>query len=278
MAALEWPRLQALRYSQQGRSQRVFSLAFPTLFPRGLADWALPRVRSKSLKFFDWGQHLLRFHDGRFARHSRFRYSVHNIWLRDLSSARSRWVVNRHQGNRVTIDELRQNLSTADDPNSILNSVVRCASSIKGTRPYWKRRSRELSAHIQWLGKPAFFFTFSAADTQWDSLQRFMPEYSQWKEAEDEERPVILSQLLFHTLGMKSTTYTPSDIVSTAAIFAVILTLLRGISTSAFAPFSIWFSSQSLALPISGSAMNFKAVEAPTFMDLPGWTLMSSPS
>lgn len=202
MPALDWPRLQALRYSQQGRSQRVFSLAFPTLFPNGLADWALPRIRSKPLKFFDWVQHLIRYHDGRFAKHPRFRYSAMNIWLRDLSSARSRWVVNRHHGQGVSIDELRQNLSNLDDTNPILNSVIRCASSIKGTRPFWKRRSRELSAHIQWLGKPAFFFTFSAADTQWDSLQRHMPDYLEWQTADDEERHVrILSPLGVPTLG-----------------------------------------------------------------------------
>jgi ATP-dependent DNA helicase PIF1 len=188
MPALDWPRLQTLRYSQQGRGQRIFSLAFPTLFPLGEADWALPRLHAKGLKFFNWIQHLLRYHDGRFAQHDRFRYAVFNIWLRELSSARSRWVVNKHFGQPVTIDELRENLDNGLE--HFLNSIVRCAGSIKGTRPFWKRRGRELSAFIDCLGMPVVFFTFSAADTQWDSLQRHMPDYWQWKHGSDEERYV----------------------------------------------------------------------------------------
>ena len=42
-------------------------MAYPTLFPYGDADWALPRDRAKDLKFFDWVQHLMRYYDGRFA-------------------------------------------------------------------------------------------------------------------------------------------------------------------------------------------------------------------
>jgi hypothetical protein len=53
MPAFDWPRLQTLRHSQQGRGQRIFSLAFPTLFPLGLADWALPRLRTTGLKFLE---------------------------------------------------------------------------------------------------------------------------------------------------------------------------------------------------------------------------------
>jgi hypothetical protein len=53
MPAFDWPRLQTLRYSQQRRGQRIFSLAFPTLFPLGLADWALPRLRTTGLKFLE---------------------------------------------------------------------------------------------------------------------------------------------------------------------------------------------------------------------------------
>lgn len=188
MPALDWPQLQSLRYSQQGRGQRVFSLAFPTLFPFGEADWALPRLRSKKLKFYDWVQHLMRYHDGRFACHDRFRYAVFNIWLRELSSARSRWVVNKHHGVPVTVEQLLENIDNGS--MHFLNSVVRCAGSIKGTRPFWKRRSRELSAFIDWLGKPTVLFTFSAADTQWESLQRHMPDFEEWRDGDDETRLV----------------------------------------------------------------------------------------
>lgn len=51
--AFDWPRLDTFRYSQQGRGQRIFSLAFPSLFPYGDADWSTPRQRSKELTFYD---------------------------------------------------------------------------------------------------------------------------------------------------------------------------------------------------------------------------------
>jgi hypothetical protein len=91
MPALYWPRLQTLRHSQQERGQRIFPLAFQAPFhlrrPLGKADWALPRLRTKGLEFFDWVQHLMRYHDGRFAQHNRLRHAVFNTWLRKLSNA-----------------------------------------------------------------------------------------------------------------------------------------------------------------------------------------------
>lgn len=90
---MAWPRLQTLRYSQQNRSRRILSVAFPTLFPLGPADWALPHVRSKPLSFYDWVMHLMRYHDGRFAQHGRFGYAEFDLWMRDITGKRSRWVV-----------------------------------------------------------------------------------------------------------------------------------------------------------------------------------------
>lgn len=153
----------------------------------------MPRPRSK-LKFFDWVQHLMRYRDGRFAQHERFRYAVFNLWIREQSSGRSRWLINKgsHARSNFTTEELRQYLSDpAADRHPLLNGIIRCASTIKGTRPFWKRYSRQLGAYIQCLGRPAIFFTFSAADTQWDSLARHMPQYVEWKTADDELRYIL---------------------------------------------------------------------------------------
>ena len=42
----------------------ILSSAFPTLFPTGKADFALPR--SRSVKLPDYAKHLLKYKDGRF--------------------------------------------------------------------------------------------------------------------------------------------------------------------------------------------------------------------
>jgi hypothetical protein len=55
--------------------------AFPKLFPHGCGDFHTPRGSlPKLLKFEEWGRYVMMWHDGRFARHSRFRY-----WLLDTS-------------------------------------------------------------------------------------------------------------------------------------------------------------------------------------------------
>jgi hypothetical protein len=55
--------------------------AFPKLFPHGVVDYHTPRGSlGKLLKFEEWGRYVMMWHDGRFARHTRFRY-----WLLDTS-------------------------------------------------------------------------------------------------------------------------------------------------------------------------------------------------
>ena len=55
--------------------------AFPKLFPHGTGDFHdLRQNFPKLLSFEEWGRYVLMWHDGRFMRHSRFRY-----WLLDTS-------------------------------------------------------------------------------------------------------------------------------------------------------------------------------------------------
>ena len=48
---------------------RIFAMAFPTLYPTGLADFNTSRLRKVDLN--DYAQHLMCFSDGRFRRHPR---------------------------------------------------------------------------------------------------------------------------------------------------------------------------------------------------------------
>ncbi len=55
----------------------IFAMAFPTLYPTGRAEFNASRPRAVSLD--DYAQPLLRFHDGRFGSHRRWRFFVFNI-------------------------------------------------------------------------------------------------------------------------------------------------------------------------------------------------------
>ena len=63
----------------------------------------------------------------------------------------------------------------AGDVIHLAARVARLADHLRGTRPYWQARRRELLAMIKDLKCPHVFFTASAADVQWKDLHRFMP-------------------------------------------------------------------------------------------------------
>jgi len=72
--------IRATPINEFNRTQAIFSLAFPTLFPDGKAEFITPRLREVRLR--DYVRHLLLYKDSRFAQHSRFRYVAFNIMMR----------------------------------------------------------------------------------------------------------------------------------------------------------------------------------------------------
>jgi len=57
------------------------AMAFPKLFPHGSGDFHDQRGGlGRLFKFEEWGRYIMTWHDGRFMRHTRFRY-----WLLDTS-------------------------------------------------------------------------------------------------------------------------------------------------------------------------------------------------
>jgi hypothetical protein len=78
------PEIRQTPIDELRRKHRLFAMCFPTLFPYGTADWHQGRIRNVSLA--DWGEHFLKFHDGRFGAHPRFRFLVFNMLMRKQSS------------------------------------------------------------------------------------------------------------------------------------------------------------------------------------------------
>ena len=62
---------------------RYIVRAFPKLFPHGTGDYhdARPAQR-RTLHFEEWGRYVMLWHDGRFMRHTRFRYWLLDTMLR----------------------------------------------------------------------------------------------------------------------------------------------------------------------------------------------------
>ena len=65
----------------------------------------------------------------------------------------------------MTIDDF----GTAFEDNSpeseaLLNSITRFSGSLRGTRPFWGGKRRQLEAFVKNLGSPHLFITLSPAD------------------------------------------------------------------------------------------------------------------
>ncbi|KAM4066720.1 ATP-dependent DNA helicase PIF1 [Hirsutella rhossiliensis] len=63
------------------RSQPLLTLAFPTLYPDGKADFV--ELRLRSITYQDYLGHAMRWHDGRFARHKTWPFVALNTMLQE---------------------------------------------------------------------------------------------------------------------------------------------------------------------------------------------------
>lgn len=175
LSGLPAPSIRQTPIDEAAGNQRIFAMAFPTLYPTGQADFNTPRIRKVELR--DYAQHLLRYQDGRFGRHPRWRFLIFNILMRQRAAGSARFYVSKSSGLR---DLSREELATAlEEDESLLPHIVRQGSSLTGTRPFWRNKGNSLQATARFLspGASPAFLTFSAADMQWQDLHRHFPGY-----------------------------------------------------------------------------------------------------
>ncbi|KAM4064532.1 PIF1-like helicase [Hirsutella rhossiliensis] len=133
------------------RSQPLLTLAFPTLYPDGKADFVEPRLRS--ITFQDYLAHAMRWHDGRFARHK--------TWP---SSPSTRCYV-RSRRQPLTRADLEEAMAEPDEPEAqvLIQSITRQAAVIRAPGP----------------------------DYHWESLYRHMPRFDEWQTAPEAARMAL---------------------------------------------------------------------------------------
>jgi ATP-dependent DNA helicase PIF1 len=192
-ANLEMPAIRRTPLSEFNRSQAMLSLAFPSIFPNGEAEFVSPRQRT--IDFSQYLEHAMKWHDGRFARHPRFRFVVFNKLMRGQVNQRSAYYMKMPGSatrQTISVEDLREAFSSdSPEAKSLLNSIVRYSASLRGTRPFWMGRRHQLEAYCHALGCPAAFITLSPADIHWDSQQRLMPRYGEWRIGDNRTRYVI---------------------------------------------------------------------------------------
>ena len=152
-------------------TEGYFSMAFPTLYPTRAADFLGQRCNHVTIS--NYFTHLLKYGDGRFARHPRFRFFALSTEMRWRALQAGRIYVKQHPGDaQLTVDELRDMIGREGEAFS--NSVLHYASSLRGTRQYWFKQRSRLISMVDTLGLPTILFTHSAADLQWPELARLI--------------------------------------------------------------------------------------------------------
>jgi Helitron helicase-like domain at N-terminus len=146
------PSIRLTPIDEAAGKDRLFTMAFPTLYPTGRADYNAPRLRKVHLN--DYAQHLIRFHDGRFGRHPRWRYLAFNMIMRRRANSSARFYVSKAPRlKEMSREELTDALSTDE---GLLSHIVRQGSLLSGTRPFWRNKSNSLQAIVFCLSLKAF--------------------------------------------------------------------------------------------------------------------------
>ena len=156
------PSIRMTPLDEASGKDRIFAMAFPTLYPTGRADFNAPRLRKVALN--DYARHLLCFHDGRFGRHPRWRFFVFNLLMRRKAGSSARFYVSKASALKDMSREELTDALLADE--SLTTQIVRQGADLAGTRPFWKNKSNALQAQARFLSPSTspVFVTFSAAD------------------------------------------------------------------------------------------------------------------
>jgi hypothetical protein len=114
----------------------LFSMAFPSLFPLGRADYSLPRCCK--LDLHKWAKHLMHYCDPHFATHPRFRFFALNLIFRHRAMQRGKYLFSRNfSHHNMTVGQLQDALLEHDGPR-LTSDIVRCLKTVKATQPYWQ--------------------------------------------------------------------------------------------------------------------------------------------
>jgi hypothetical protein len=78
----------------------------------------------------EWAAHLIRYEDGRFARHPRFRYWALNIIMQHEAKRASKWYTTTHPADKeLTVEDI-QEMRNADDAKGMADRVAHAAANL----------------------------------------------------------------------------------------------------------------------------------------------------
>ena len=156
--------------------------AFPKLFPHGTGDFhELRQQFPKLLSFEEWGRFVMMWHDGRFMRHSRFRYWLLDTSLRMITPTMKRtFFKTREAATQYTLADL----ANKDTRKNLVQQMSSATSKLPGSVGERRKMRQELEAMVHQIetetadngenagaGRiPAGFSTMTCAVYKWEQL------------------------------------------------------------------------------------------------------------
>ena len=158
--------------------------AFPKLFPFGIGDYHDAKRGLKGRdSFADWGRFIMLWHDGRFMRHTRFRYWFLDTWLRALSPSQ------RNVFMKIYPNAAEATLSDLQDPvnrRTMVKQMSTTSANIPGSISERGQMRQHLEAMVDQiehetadLGEnhgagrlPAGFCTLTCQIFKWEQLYK----------------------------------------------------------------------------------------------------------
>jgi hypothetical protein len=95
-SGLHFPLIRQTLIDEAAGKERIFAMAFPTLYPTGKADFNACRLWKVNLT--DYARHLLCFRDGRFGHYPRWKFLVFNLLMRTRARGSARFYVSKTSG------------------------------------------------------------------------------------------------------------------------------------------------------------------------------------
>ena len=127
-------------------------------------------------------KHLLKYGDvnsagepqWRFALHPRFPYWALNMKQRHQVLSQAKIYLRQNPGDaHISFEELREMVGNLRG-EQLMKRIQRYAAKILGSSQYWFQRYLELSALLEQVGTPTFFWTVSSADVYWPDLHSLL--------------------------------------------------------------------------------------------------------
>ena len=171
---LEWPTIGDAPVSEYSEI-KLFTLAFPWLFPGGICD-INESCRTHKVEIGQWAENLLYYKDGRFAKDPIWCFFVLNYIQRHRNTTGGGWFVKGFASDiPSSLSTLKDKLSQGDD--SFVSKLAYYGRSTIGSSAYWRHKRAQLYAWINHHvsvghGAPTIFMTLSCAEFHWPDLIR----------------------------------------------------------------------------------------------------------